>query len=90
MAGFIASRSFHITAFLEKRQSPRTVGIPAWKKAAIDRKRFVAKLKQPKSEETIKAEIRLKNKDEEFSMFTTSRIQSIPKDKEFVNRYAFE
>ena len=75
------------TVHLGKRQSPRTVGIPAWKKAAIDRKQFVAKLRKPKSEETIKAEIRLQQKEKEFSMFTTSRIRNLPKEKEFETRY---
>jgi len=82
----ITFRGFCITAHLEKRQSPRTVGIPAWRKAAIDRKQFVARLRKPKSEETIKAEIRLREKDQEFTFFTTSRIRNIPKEKEVATR----
>ena len=62
------------------------MGIPAWKKAAFDRKQFVAKLRKPKSEEAIKAEIRLQQKDKEFSMFTTSQIRILPEEKEFVSR----
>ena len=75
-------RQIHTSATLEKRQSPRTVGIPAWKKAAIDRKQHVTKLRKPKSEETIRSEIRLEMQEKELSFYTTTRIRNVPKNQE--------
>ncbi|XP_065066700.1 uncharacterized protein LOC135692488 [Rhopilema esculentum] len=79
-------KTFHTSISLDKRQSPRTVGIPAWRKASIDRKEFVSKLRKPKSEETIKAEMRLEKQEKDLSLFTSSRIRNLPKEKETVNR----
>ena len=79
-------KTFHTSTSLDKRQSPRTVGIPAWRKASIDRKEFVAKLRKPKSEETIKAEMRLEKQEKDLSLFTSSRIRNLAKEKETVNR----
>ena len=75
-------RQIHKSATLEKRQSPRTVGIPAWKKAAIDRKQHVTKLRKPKSEETVRSEIRLEMQEKELSFYTTTRIRNVPKHQE--------
>lgn len=70
------------TSQLCHKKTPHTVGVPAWAKAAGRRRKVLAKMEKPKSDEQIKAEVNLANDPTELSLYTTTRGVSLPGHKE--------
>lgn len=83
---FSSKRQICTTSVLDKRQSPLTIGTPAWKKAAIARKSLVTQLRKPKSLETIEAEMKLENRPVDLNIYTTTIIRRLPEDKAPITR----
>ena len=72
LKGVVFSRHISMTQLCHKK-TPHTVGVPAWAKAAGRRRKVLAKMEKPKSDEQIKAEFNLANDSTELSLYTTTR-----------------
>ncbi|XP_068757333.1 uncharacterized protein [Montipora capricornis] len=70
--GMVFIRHISMTQLCHKK-TPHTVGVPAWAKAAGRRRKVLAKMEKPKSDEQIKAEFNLANDSTELSLYTTTR-----------------
>ncbi|XP_031552304.1 uncharacterized protein LOC116289500 [Actinia tenebrosa] len=68
----LAARGISTTSVFMKN-TPRTVGVPAWAKAAQRRRRSLIKLDKPKTVEQIEAEYRLSNETNKLDFFTTTK-----------------
>lgn len=66
------------------KTNPRTVGVPAWAKAAQRRRRSLVKLDKPKTVEQIEAEYRLSNETTKLDFYTSTK-NTRPKPSEVEN-----
>ena len=62
------------------KSGPKTLGIPAWAKAAQRRRRSVMRLDKPKTMDQIHAEFRVANDPTELNIYTTTRQGSLMSD----------
>ncbi|PFX21284.1 uncharacterized protein LOC111335782 [Stylophora pistillata] len=60
------------------KKTPHTVGVPAWAKAGLRRKKVLLEMKKPKSEKQIQAEFNLENDPTELNLYTTTRKGPLP------------